>query len=147
MLKSVCVIVVLIHISTQTTQFWTGADLRNAFDHDTGRIQRSLFGIAKDAIVGFRAKAKLLKGLKLDRKLVSSQRIYTKMGTYADAVSDFRSVGPTNVREYTLPGGSKGMIGAVGDRTLTIRKSAVDNKGSLTISRNGGKDYVIRYQF
>ena len=37
------------------------------------------------------------------------------------------------------------MAGTVGDRTIVIRKSALDNKGSLRIFRDGGTDFVIRY--
>ena len=40
---------------------------------------------------------------------------------------------------------SKGMAGTVGDRTIVIRKSVVDNKGSLRIFRDGGTGFVIRY--
>ena len=40
---------------------------------------------------------------------------------------------------------SKGMTGTVGDRTIVITKSALDNKGSLKIFSPDGINYVIRY--
>ena len=62
--------------------------------------------ILAKAIVGFRAQSKLLKGTSLDwAELGSNQRVFTKKGSYSNAVDDFKSVGPTNVIQYTLPGG------------------------------------------
>ena len=62
-----------------------------------------IYILAKDAIVGFRAQSKLLKGTSLERaESVSNQRTLTKKGSYSNAVDDFKSVGPTNVIQYTL---------------------------------------------
>ena len=65
-----------------------------------------IYILAKDAIVGFRAQSKLLKGTSLEwAELVSNQRTLTKKGSYSNAVDDFKSVGPTNVIQYTLQDG------------------------------------------
>ena len=107
--------------------------------HSTSpRYMRMAFKIS--AFIGKRAEIALLENTKLIFSK-GSNRVYTKYGTYEDALQDFLSVQPL-IRVNDL--GSQ-IWGVVGDRKILFRNGIETGDPSLTLFRykiKGKKDKI-----
>lgn len=60
-------------------------------------------------------------------------RDYQKKGTFFKAARDFKRVNPAGVSTVQLPGGAKGIVGVVDDKTLLLRRAGEDGNPVLEI--------------
>ena len=81
------------------------------------------------------AVRQLLKGAKYIREQ-QGRSLYLKVGNYKDALRDFKSVKPANVKGHASKGGrSKTLTGTTGDRKLRVQTY---DDSRLTKSRSDG---------
>lgn len=102
------------------------------------RRRRSAKLIAFAILRGLRATNSLLSGTK---QVTSTNKYYTefqKSGNYAKAQADFNSVRPINIKETSLPSGSKSKWGMVGDRMVIFRSSGENGKPTVEIVQGIG---------
>lgn len=105
------------------------------------RKGRTVLQFGKSILKGITATTRILKGsTPLVSPLVPAARSsnFVKPGTYDNALSDFLSVKPANVRNYEGPEGIKGKIGTIGDRTIIVENIENSSRGSLKIIENRG---------
>lgn len=112
---------------------------------DRQRSKRAVYTIGAAVLKGMKAAAELLKGTKriqpnskYERSRVRAFKVqyYEKPGTYTTAMKDFFSVDPTDIKEYEIPHKYKGLLGTVGDRSISVRdKGIIDDKPLMIIVR------------
>ena len=70
---------------------------------------------------------------------------YVKPGTYTQAVDDFNSLNPSNVKDINTNYGS-GKTGTLSDgRTVTVRPGSTDGRPTVEIRGSNGRGMEIRY--
>lgn len=106
-------------------------------------------GNSAEAIEKFNQTLKdLLKDLVRDQTKSNSLKQYFKNGSYNDAIKDFYSLQPSNVRK--LPKGKEGLHGILADgREINVRLESSAKTPTLEIvkSGGGGMRIKIRYEY
>lgn len=98
-------------------------------DLDTRRTKRMAKFISSAVAIGLKAVKTLLKGTTEIPSETRRLREFLKPGNYQQALKDFDSVDPTNVRRAYGPGGVL-KVGEVGDRTVILTRGRhVKKKG------------------
>lgn len=120
-------------LAPETVRFPSKYQYENTDSVNNIRNKRSVFGIGKGVWAGYKAAKELLKDAWPIASNFANRKAYVKPGNYEKAVSDFRSVNPTNVHPFELPGGIKGEKGRVGDRVLWVQNKANSDEATLKI--------------
>lgn len=110
------------------------------------RRKRALKLVVSAVGLGLRAVNKIVGGAKFLRHQAFGETVFVKSGGYVQALRDFYSVNPTNVRDLNI---GSGVQGIVGDRTLRVlRHTKIIKTPALSIYQGTAKfpETIIKYK-
>ncbi|PVD20471.1 hypothetical protein C0Q70_18627 [Pomacea canaliculata] len=116
-----------------------------------GRKQTTSTPIRRRRQIGraiFAAGRALFRSFSRNPATQSGSRVtqhYSKPGTYQDAVRDFQSLRPTNVKPIDRPG-LTGQTGTMGNHQITIRDYSKQGSPTMEIRSHGG-DLVRKFRY
>ena len=93
------------------------------------------------SLIGEYAVKKLISGAKRIPTKERNVRVFQKAGDFKTATNEFKSLGPTDMKEISYPFGYKVLYGNVGDRFVQLANNGIGGKATLSILKQE-KDLV-----